>query len=257
MKRVVGVILLLSVFCAGFAGCKQAEQEIVLRSAWGGGSLVLRIPGAKPEATEDAAQTLFRSKLSTDELAEVIVAQLPADVKLERPGGSILLLQVIDGRTDYYYLCPAEELESEVITNEVGKPDVVTEKPHRRGVQYQFSCLQTSFASPTGAVSILFPRHFLRRFSDRLALEPLPLDTPMPISEVSYRALFGFYQAFGRYQVIMVDGAAVISGYQNLPEGVEEYQLPPLGERLYIKLEGLSQSYTVQISMRPDAVKGS
>ncbi|MDR3313831.1 MAG: hypothetical protein LBS96_05170 [Oscillospiraceae bacterium] len=259
VRRALCLFLAAALLCLGLTGCNQRAQEFTVRSTWGNGSLTLRLAAEKPQPNEAGTRVEFQSNLGLDEIADAIAEQLPANATMERPGGSILL-RVTNGegalaQTDFYYLSVSEMQSVQVVQNDDGQYQPVTEKPDRKGARYLLSCLEAEFASPEGTVQFLFPSFFLGNFNQRMQTEALPMDTPMKFNEIGYQALLQFYEDFGRYNFRMVNGVVVISGYKNLPEGVDEFLLPPMGQRVYLKVDGLARDYTIQVSLTPGIVE--
>ncbi len=248
-RRVLCLTVVAALLCLGLAGCRQPKRELTVRSAWGLGSMTFDLPGARLKANEAGTRVDFQSRLSMDEIAEIIAEQLPENTVLERPGGSILLRQTNgtgeNTQTDYYYLTVNSMMSKRTSINE-------TEKAEPRGKHYLLTCLEAEFASPDGnSVKMLFPRHLLATGEERVADKALPTDTPMRYGEIAYRELLNFYDSFGRYNIKMVDGVMVINGYKNLPADVDELQLPPMGQRVYLKVDGLAREFTIQVSFKP------
>lgn len=256
MRRAVSLALAAALLCLALAlgGCRQRERTFTVRSAWGDGSISFKLAATKPKANEAGTRLEFQSVLGLNEIADAIAWQLPENAALERPGGNILLRQTVgegeNAVTDFFFLAASEmpKLDLPGITD--------GEKEDPKGTKYVLSCMDTEFVTPEGRrLRFLFPAHLMIALGDRVPAEALPMDTSMRYNEIGNRALLEFYGDFGRYNTKFVDGAVVLNGYTNLPEGVDEFKLPPMGERVYLTVEGLVNDYTVKVSLSPPPAK--
>ena len=246
IRRALNLALAVALLCLALAlsGCKQGEQTLTVRSAWGDGSMSLKLTATKPVVNEAGTRVEFQSVLSLGEIAEAIAGQLPENAAIEHSGGSILLRQTVgegaNAVTDFYFLTMAEV--KKLVKDEAEKGDP-------KGTRYVLSCMDTEFVSPEGRrVRFLFPQHLMVAFGERVPTEALPMDTPMRYNEIGNRVLQQFYKDFGRYNIWFVDGAWMLNGYA---EGVDESGLAPMGERIYLKVDGLVNDYTITVSLSP------
>ncbi|MCL2107335.1 MAG: hypothetical protein FWH26_09825 [Oscillospiraceae bacterium] len=205
-----------------------SKSGVVAHSAWSSGSVAIPVKASAVTSQRGGGQLTFKSRKTRDEIAASLQGTVVTEgLTVSQIAGGLLFqqrLEVQEGKpeqTDFYYMIQLPDAKMRRLNpNKLPKPP-----RNSKTKRYVLTNLLTGFQSVDNYVEILFPAYLLRGRTDALEGEVLPMDEPLEFAGSLYE-LQKFYEAFGRYSTAMVKDDFVITGYKDLPPGMDAAAAP-------------------------------
>ncbi|MDR2646587.1 MAG: hypothetical protein LBB67_00440 [Oscillospiraceae bacterium] len=245
LKRSLSLALACALCLLTFACGKPMSVIEVKTGGWSNNSFALPFGSSSAQTNTDGTWVFFRSSKTLQEMAEEITEEYANDFYITSSAHGYLINQKLDP-TDVATLLDCYFLGQ--IPNSKKMKEGKTK-------DYVFTSLVRKIDVGSGQTQqILFPAHLLRDPALRGGDASIPLDTKLQILGTSIDIGL-FYEAFGRYNVHLIDDEWVITGYAALPADVDPLQAPLFSRRVMLRVEGASDFATITVSLREGKYK--